>query len=238
MRPEAKASVKEKEDIRPAVRAFLAELVEFQRGAAMPSQLGKDMVADIVRAGQMPRKHGKDRALYDKLTWIRQLYKGAKQPPLTADEGRHLTRFPGIFGDTALGVVERHGLDVYGELAGWRWTFEPAGYDVHGDDFESEEEARAELWLLQSRLYPDWEEEGERPQHLERLLYLLRCFHSGAGRYVRSSVAVCEAAAQQRRSAKQRVAAKESLEKASGSAEPRDCHGHSVGCSLGGRFAR
>ena len=56
----------------------------------------------------------------------------------------------------------------------WRWSFQAAGYPIESDDFQSEQEATAELRKLQAKLYPGWEEEGQRQKHLERLRRALK----------------------------------------------------------------
>ena len=139
-------------DVRDSVRQLCSGLLEFQRAAP----------------GQLPSQYGKDKALYAKMKNVRKVYHGNRHSPLTADEGRLLAAAdPQIFGKGALGIAEKHG-------AAWRWTFEAAGYDVYSDGFESEEAAKAELLLLQSKLYPGWEQKSQRRQHLERLRCLVK----------------------------------------------------------------
>ena len=56
----------------------------------------------------------------------------------------------------------------------WRWSFQAAGYPIESDEFQSEAEATAELRKLQAKLYPGWEDEGQRRKHLERLQRALK----------------------------------------------------------------
>ena len=137
---------------RVAVRRFCARLFEFQKAAP----------------GQFPSQRGKDKALYYALKNIRSSYRGIQGPELTADEGRLLAAFPEIFGKDALGSVAKVVVQASGVVL-WRWTFESSGYPIHGDDFDTEQEATAELRVVQSKLYPGWERAGQRQQHLERL---------------------------------------------------------------------
>ena len=53
---------------------------------------------------------------------------------------------------------------------GWRWTFAPAGVDVQGDDFQSQDLCLQELREIQKGLYPAWHEKEKRAAHLQQLL--------------------------------------------------------------------
>lgn len=159
-RPEEQPCLDKPSDIQAPVPRFVSDMREYQRLAASSDQL--------------PNKRGKDSALYYRLRNMRVLFQGARRcskqsPLLQAEEARQLATIPGFlsFCSHGLGGVQRH-------AAGWGWTFEPAGYDVHSDSFETQEEAWAEFLLLLSKLYPGWEQEGGRLQHLQRLLAFVR----------------------------------------------------------------
>ena len=119
------------------------------------------------------RNAGRGTPLFTLLWSLRKIYRGQRCPPFSPEEGRLLAGFPGVFGETALGNVEKIAMGA-DHVVVWRWSFEAAGYSIISDDFRSEGEAVAELRLLQRKLYPEWCEEGQREGHLLWLRHVLR----------------------------------------------------------------
>ena len=101
-------------------------------------------------------------AAYKQLWYLRQKHKCGE---LRAPDYQLLARLPRLLGPAVYGAVEEC-------AGGYRWTFAPAGVDVHGDVFPTKAAAAEDHLPLQQALYPGWEDPGQRAAHLQRLLSL------------------------------------------------------------------
>ena len=110
----------------------------------------------------LPTKKNGERKLVDSLHFIRRKHKEGK---LKSPDYQLLALAPHILGPTVYGAVETC-------ESGWRWTFVPAGVDMHGAVFLTEAAAADDLRLLQKALFPAWLIPDNRAAHLEQLLRL------------------------------------------------------------------
>ena len=110
----------------------------------------------------LPTKKNGERKLVDSLHFIRRKHKEGK---LKSPDYQLLALAPHILGPTVYGAVETC-------EGGWRWTFVPAGVDMHGAVFSTEAAAADDLRLLQKALFPAWLVPDNRAAHLEQLLRL------------------------------------------------------------------
>ena len=105
-------------------------------------------------------KYGQQYVQYGQLGYLRRLHKDGN---LTPADYCLLAHLPHILGPAVFGRVEP-------SEKGWRWTFAPAGVDVQGDDFQSQDLCLQELREIQKGLYPAWHEKEKRAAHLQQLL--------------------------------------------------------------------
>ena len=103
-----------------------------------------------------------DKVAYRQLAYLRRKHKCGD---LRAPDYQLLARLPRLLGPSVYGAVEEC-------AGGFRWTFAPAGVDVHGDVFPTTAAAAEDHLPLQQALYPGWEDPGERAAHLQRLISL------------------------------------------------------------------
>ena len=103
-----------------------------------------------------------DSAAYIQMKYLRRKHKYGE---LRAPDYHLLACLPRLLGPAVYGAVEEC-------AGGYRWTFAPAGVDVHGDVFPTKAAAAEDHRPLQQALYPGWEDPGQRAAHLQRLLSL------------------------------------------------------------------
>ncbi len=96
------------------------------------------------------------------LAYLRRKHKRGE---LRAPDYQLLARLPRLLGPSVYGAVEEC-------AGGFRWTFAPAGVDVHGDVFPTKAAAAEDHRPLQQALYPGWEVPEQRAAHLQWLLSL------------------------------------------------------------------